>query len=63
MASKELTKAAAYIRTSSMTNVGEDKELGTRRQRDAIVSFAKRAGYVIVDEYTDEGVKARRRHR
>ena len=56
MASKELTKAVAYIRTSSMTNVGEDKDLA-RRQRDAIVSFAKRAGYVIVDEYTDEGVK------
>jgi hypothetical protein len=40
MAHKELTKAVAYLRTSSMTNVGEDKDSG-RRQRAAIAQFAE----------------------
>lgn len=47
--------AIAYLRTSSATNVGEDKD-SAKRQRAAIEGFAKRAGYRIVDEYSDEGV-------
>ena len=56
MQSRDLPKAVAYIRTSSMTNVGEDKD-SAKRQREAISSFAKRAGYEVVAEFADEGVK------
>jgi DNA invertase Pin-like site-specific DNA recombinase len=41
-------QAIGYLRTSSATNVGEDKD-SERRQRLAIEGFAKRAGYEIVD--------------
>ena len=47
--------AVAYLRTSSAANVGTDKGSGDR-QRKAVGAFAKRAGYVIVDEYYDEAV-------
>jgi DNA invertase Pin-like site-specific DNA recombinase len=53
---KEFRKAVAYLRTSSATNVGEDKD-SDRRQRDAINRYAKAAGYEIVDEYYDKAVK------
>ncbi len=56
MARKQLAEAVAYIRTSSATNVGADKD-SDRRQRDAITAFAKRAGYTIAAEFTDEAVK------
>jgi DNA invertase Pin-like site-specific DNA recombinase len=56
MARKELTKAVAYFRTSSATNVGEDKD-SAKRQRDAISGFAKRAGYELVAEFSDDAVK------
>ena len=56
MSSRELTKAIAYLRTSSLTNVGADKD-SDKRQREAIATFAKSAGYEIVAEYADEGVK------
>jgi DNA invertase Pin-like site-specific DNA recombinase len=56
MARKELVKAVAYFRTSSMTNVGEDKDT-LKRQRDAVSAFAKRAGYELIAEYSDDGVK------
>ena len=56
MARKELIKAVAYFRTSSMTNVGEDTDT-IKRQRSAVEGFAKRAGYEIVAEYSDDGVK------
>ncbi len=56
MSHKELIKAVAYFRTSSATNVGEDKDT-LKRQRDAIAKFAKRAGYEVVDEYSDDAVK------
>ena len=49
-------KAFAYLRTSSATNIGEDKDSG-KRQRAAIQAFAKRAGYEIVSEFHDEAVK------
>jgi DNA invertase Pin-like site-specific DNA recombinase len=56
MSHKDLTKAVAYFRTSSMTNVGEDKDT-LKRQRAEVSSFAKAAGYHIVAEYSDDGVK------
>jgi DNA invertase Pin-like site-specific DNA recombinase len=56
MTTNALTKAIAYFRTSSLTNVGEDKD-SLKRQRQAVASFAKSAGYEIIAEYSDEGVK------
>jgi len=51
---KEKT-AVAYLRTSSAANVGADKDSG-KRQRDAITAFAKRAGYEIVDWFSDAAI-------
>jgi DNA invertase Pin-like site-specific DNA recombinase len=56
MSHKEITRAVAYFRTSSLTNVGEDKD-SDKRQREAVTKFALSAGYEIVAEYSDEGVK------
>lgn len=56
MTRKALTEAVAYIMTSSATNVGADKG-SDRRQREAVTAFAKRAGYSIVEEFSDEAVK------
>ena len=56
MLRKELTKTIAYFRTSSLTNVGADKDT-LKRQREAVAAFAKSAGYEIVAEYADDGVK------
>jgi len=56
MARKALIEAVAYIRTSSATNVGADKD-SDRRQREAITAFARRAGYNIFEEFSDEAVK------
>ena len=47
--------AFAYLRTSSNTNVGTDKDSDTR-QRKAIADYAKRAGYTVVREFYDAGV-------
>jgi len=47
--------AVAYLRTSSAANIGEDKD-STKRQRAAIAGFAKRAGFDLVDEFSDPGV-------
>ena len=52
---KELTKAVAYLRTSSKTNVGPDKD-SDKRQLAAINAFAKRAGYEIVGAFYDAAV-------
>ena len=52
---KSPTPAVAYLRTSSATNVGADKD-SDKRQRGAIHSFAKRAGFEIVGEFYDEAV-------
>ena len=51
-------KAVAYMRTSSATNVGEDKD-SLPRQRAAIDGYAKAAGYVISesDWFYDPAVK------
>jgi DNA invertase Pin-like site-specific DNA recombinase len=56
MSRKELTKAVAYFRTSSETNVGQDKDT-LKRQREAVLKYAASAGYQIIAEYSDDGVK------
>ena len=52
---KRCELAVAYLRTSSATNVGADKD-SDKRQRVAIGTFAKRAGFNIVVEYYDKAV-------
>ena len=49
-------EAFGYMRTSSSTNVGEDKD-SDKRQRAAIEGYAKAAGYVIVDWFYDAAVR------
>jgi hypothetical protein len=51
----KLTKAIAYLRTSSAANVGSDKD-SDQRQRAAIEAFAKRAGLEITEEFYDQDV-------
>jgi DNA invertase Pin-like site-specific DNA recombinase len=53
--SKKRVEAIAYLRTSSATNVGGDKD-SDKRQREAIQAFAKAAGYAVVDEFYDAAV-------
>lgn len=53
---KQLIEAVAYMRTSSATNVGIDKD-SEKRQRAAIESYAKAAGYQIVDWFYDAAVR------
>jgi DNA invertase Pin-like site-specific DNA recombinase len=55
MTSKAKVKAVAYLRTSSASNVGADKD-SDKRQRAAIEGFAKRAGFALVEEYNDAAV-------
>jgi DNA invertase Pin-like site-specific DNA recombinase len=50
------TKAFAYLRTSSATNVGADKD-SDKRQRGAILGFAKASKFEVVGEYYDADVK------
>ena len=54
--SAQLVRAFAYLRTSSATNIGEDKDSG-RRQLHAVEAYAKRAGVELVGTYHDEAVK------
>ena len=51
-------KALAYLRTSSATNVGADKD-SEKRQRGAIAAYAKSARYDIGpdDWFYDDAVK------
>ncbi len=51
-----MVEALAYMRTSSATNVGADKD-SDKRQRVAIEAFAKANGYLIVGEFYDAAVK------
>ena len=51
----EAKMAFAYMRTSSATNVGDDKD-SVQRQRAAIQLYAKRAGFEIVEEFYDAAV-------
>ena len=55
MSTKGLKNAVAYLRTSSATNVGADKD-SEKRQREAIARFARPAGYQIIDSYYDAAV-------
>lgn len=52
---KELKEAIAYMRTSSATNVGPDRD-SEKRQRDAIERFAASAGFEIVNWFYDAAV-------
>jgi DNA invertase Pin-like site-specific DNA recombinase len=54
MASKR-KQAIGYIRTSSATNVGDDKD-SDRRQRLAIERYAKRAGFDVINWFADEAI-------
>jgi hypothetical protein len=49
---RNLVQAVGYVRTSSATNVGHDKD-SEPRQRRAIERFAKAAGFVVVDWFND----------
>ena len=49
------TPAIAYLRTSSAANVGADKG-SDKRQRDAIATYAKHAGFAVVETYYDAAV-------
>jgi Resolvase, N terminal domain len=48
-------KAVSYLRTSSATNAGAEKD-SEPRQRAAIAAFAKRAGFLIIEEFRDPAV-------
>ena len=50
-----MNTAVAYYRTSSATNVGEDKD-SQKRQRDAVAAYAEGRGVAIVGEYYDAAV-------
>jgi DNA invertase Pin-like site-specific DNA recombinase len=54
MARKKI-QAVAYLRTSSATNVGPEKD-SEKRQRAAIAAYAKAAGVEIVETFYDEAV-------
>jgi DNA invertase Pin-like site-specific DNA recombinase len=49
------TPAFAYLRTSSATNVGADKD-SDKRQRQAILAYARRHGIELAGEYWDTDV-------
>ena len=51
-----MATAVAYYRTSSATNVGEDKD-SRKRQEDAVRAYAAREGIEIVGEYYDAAVR------
>jgi DNA invertase Pin-like site-specific DNA recombinase len=53
-----MTKAIAYLRTSSLANVGADKD-SDKRQREAIARYASHHGLEIVDEFYDAGVSGK----
>lgn len=55
MTRKKLMPALAYLRTSSATNVGAEKD-SEKRQRESIQRFARSAGYELVCEYYDAAV-------
>jgi DNA invertase Pin-like site-specific DNA recombinase len=52
---KTCKEAIAYLRTSSASNVGTDKD-SHKRQRAAIAAFARNNGYQVVGEYYDQAV-------
>jgi DNA invertase Pin-like site-specific DNA recombinase len=52
---RKMVEAVAYLRTSSSTNAGPDKD-SDKRQRAAIAAFAKAHGFEIVAEFYDAAV-------
>jgi DNA invertase Pin-like site-specific DNA recombinase len=50
-----MNKAIGYYRTSSASNVGDDKD-SLIRQKLAVERYAKQAGYTITDEFYDAAV-------
>jgi DNA invertase Pin-like site-specific DNA recombinase len=56
MKNKELIYSVGYMRTSSSSNVGEDRD-SDKRQKAAIQAYVDRAGYEIVEWYYDAAVK------
>src|SRR6516225_2312842 len=50
------TKAFAYLRTSTATNAGADKD-SDKRQRSAILGFAKAKKFEVVGEFYDVDVR------
>src|SRR5271156_6172200 len=52
---REITKAVAYLRTSSKTNVGPDKD-SDKRQLAAITAYAKANGFEVVATFYDAAV-------
>lgn len=57
MASKRnRVEAIGYMRTSSATNVGADKD-SEKRQRAAIEGYAKAAGFTVVDWFYDKAIR------
>jgi DNA invertase Pin-like site-specific DNA recombinase len=55
MGETQMASACAYYRTSSATNVGEDKD-SLKRQQAAVRQCAKARGLEIVNEYYDAAV-------
>lgn len=53
---RQRKEAIGYLRTSSATNVGAEKD-SDKRQRAAIQSYAKSAGYTIIDWFYDKAVR------
>jgi DNA invertase Pin-like site-specific DNA recombinase len=52
---RKLVEAVGYMRTSSATNVGPDKD-SEKRQRHAIAGYARSAGMVIVEWFYDAAI-------
>jgi DNA invertase Pin-like site-specific DNA recombinase len=52
---KKMKEAVAYLRTSSATNVGQDKD-SDKRQLAAIEGFAKANGYRVTEVFYDAAV-------
>ena len=50
-----MTNCLAYYRTSSATNVGEDKD-SLKRQKQAVEEYAKKNKLNIVREFYDKAV-------
>lgn len=51
-----ISTAVAYYRTSSATNVGEDKD-SRKRQTEAVQSYARQHNLQIMNEFYDEAVR------
>lgn len=50
-----MTNCLAYYRTSSATNVGEDKD-SLKRQKQAVEDYAKKNKLTIIKEFYDKAV-------